>query len=213
VPDIGLFPDGCDGCHVPHCCTVADRRAWMGARWVPRSPLHHCVDGFPSRLHGCMAWVPRSPLLHCDVSVSVPIGTRHSAIVARVRFSHAPSKSVSGRTLPTVFVGALFGKHGPGSSDRYRCLYSPKRPQRAETRRRLTGRTRLTGGSSLTSQPPSGAWRISRTRRRLTAQLRWIWAKPRGSKALMSSLSWRTSVRGCACRVRTRVSPPSASRR
>ena len=89
------------------------------------------------------------------------------------------------------------------SSGRCRCLYSPKRSQRAEMRRRLTGRTLLTGGSSLTSQPPSGAGRISRTRRRLTAQLRWIWAKPKGSKTSMSSLSWRTSVRGCACRVRT----------
>ena len=58
--------------------------------------------------------------------------------------------------------------------------YSAKHSQSAETRRRLTGRTRLTGGSSLTFQPLSAAGRISRTRRRLTAQIRWIMAKPAG---------------------------------
>ena len=123
--------------------------------------------GAASRLHG-VSETPKRIIYEKMVP-----GTE-SAIVARVRFSSAQQISA-------------WSNNVDASTHR-------NAPQRAEMRRRLTGRTRLTGRSSLTSQPPLGASLISRTQRKMTAKLRRIWAKARGSKASISSLSWRKSV-------------------
>jgi PKD repeat protein len=73
--------------------------------------------------------------------------------------------------------------------------------------------SRAFSSSSLTSQSqPEGRSRMSRMRRRLTADSREMRKKPCGSKSGKTSPNSRRSTRRLAERSRTRVSPLSASR-